>query len=50
MIQLKGTLLGKRVNTDLINMREKERVIFGFTPVTCIHRPRSSRSKELEMI
>ena len=50
MIRLKGTLLGKRVNSDIIDMRAKERAIVGFTPVTCIHRSRSSRLKEFEMI
>ena len=29
MIRLKGTLLGKRVNSDLIDMRTKERASFG---------------------
>ena len=28
-IQLKGPLLGKRINTDLIDMRAKERASFG---------------------
>ena len=50
MIQLKGTLLEKWVNLYLIDIKAKEIVIFGFTHVTCIHRPRSSHSKEFEMI
>ena len=50
MIRLKGTLIGKRVNLDLIDIRAKERASFGFTPVTYIHRLGSSRSKEFEMI
>ena len=48
-IRLKGTFLGKRINIDLIDMREKKSK-FWFTPVAYIHRPGSSRLKELEMI
>ena len=29
MIRLKGTLLGKRVNSNIIDIRAKERVNFG---------------------
>ena len=50
MIRLKGILLVKRVNLDLIDIKAKERASFGLTPVTCIHQSESSRSKEFEMI
>jgi len=33
MIRLKGMLLGKRVNSDLINMSVKEKVILDLYPI-----------------
>ena len=50
MIRLKGILLGKRVNSDLIDMRAKEKSNFSSTPITCIHRPRSYHLNRFDMI
>jgi hypothetical protein len=44
MIRLKGILLGKRVNSDLIDMRAKENVIL------VLHRPRSYHLNRFDMI
>ena len=38
MIQLNGAFLEKQVNSNLIDMRAKERVFFVYTLVTCIQR------------
>ena len=50
MIRHKGAFLGKRANSDLIDIRAKERTFLGFTLFACIHRPESSYSKEFDMI
>ena len=49
MIQLNGAFLEKRVNSNLIGMRAKERVFFTYTLVTCIHQPELFHLIELEI-
>ena len=49
MIWLNGGFLEKRVNSNLIGMRAKERVLFAYTLITCIHLPELYSLIELEI-
>ena len=49
MIRLNGALLEKRVDSNLIGLRAKERVFFAYTLVTCIYRSELFLLIELEI-
>ena len=47
--RLNEAFLEKRVNSNMIGMRAKEKVLFAYTPVTYIHRSELFRLIKLEI-
>ena len=49
MIRINGAFLEKRVNSNLIGMRTKEKIFFAYTLVICIHRSKLFHLKVVEI-